>query len=33
VISDRLPRRWIMVVADVVRACTQALLAVLPAHG
>ncbi len=33
VISDRLPRRWIMVVADVVRACTQALLAVLLLTG
>ncbi|HEV7758293.1 MAG TPA: MFS transporter [Acidimicrobiales bacterium] len=33
VISDRLPRRWVMVVADVVRACTQALLAVLLITG
>jgi len=33
VVSDRLPRRWVMVVADVVRACTQALLAVLLITG
>jgi hypothetical protein len=33
VISDRLPRRWVMVVADVVRACTQTLLAVLLITG
>jgi MFS family permease len=33
VVSDRLPRRWVMVVADVVRACTQGLLAVLLITG
>jgi MFS family permease len=33
VVSDRLPRRWVMVVADVVRACTQALLALLLITG
>jgi MFS family permease len=33
VVSDRLPRRWVMVVADVVRACTQAVLALLLITG
>lgn len=33
VISDRLPRRWVMVVADVVRTITQGLLAVLLIAG
>ncbi len=33
VISDRLPRRWVMVVADLVRAVTQGVLAVLLITG
>jgi predicted MFS family arabinose efflux permease len=33
VVSDRLPRRWVMVVADVVRAVTQTVLAVLLITG
>jgi MFS family permease len=33
VVSDRLPRRWVMVVADVVRAISQTVLAVLLITG